>query len=569
MADQKIELELVLDDGSVKRAFATVRKEAEDTGSAFGNAFAVKGLADFSAGINLATRAVTLLKETAQALLNEVLAGEKIDAINRRFEILAQQQNANAEALAAGISRAVGGTVDLEEALSATSRSLINLQTGVGQLPALFEVARKSASAFGGDTISNFEKIQQAVITGNTRALREIGLVVNADVAYQRLADSLGVTVKELTEAGKQQAVLNEVLRFGEQNLKNITSSIEPVNQSIKRLGVSFGEVADTVAVASNKAFGPTLKGFLDNVTSGLESFNVRIKQAFGFETLSAAENVRLLTDELSRLEALRTQEAGLANSAETVAALDIQIAKLKEKLVVDQQLAMEQEKKNQADLLDIQNTASKVALTNQLTQSQIEGRAALEEYTKLQVQAANQAKQSADQLNGAIKSALVNAIAQGVQAMAMALVKGENVLSSFGKTILGIFADLAIQTGTILIGIGLGLEALKTLSGFAAIAAGIGLVAVGGVLKALAGGGGPSGTNEGVTATGGGVAFTGDTQTLIQQNQQEDLVRSPGTVVNFQVMGDILDSSDTQNRIVALLNDAIDSKGAVVRGMA
>jgi hypothetical protein len=64
-------------------------------------------------------------------------------------------------------------------------------------------------------------------------------------------------------------------------------------------------------------------------------------------------------------------------------------------------------------------------------------------------------------------------------------------------------------------------------------------------------------------------VAFTGDTQTLIQQNQQEDLVRSPGTVVNFQVMGDILDSSDTQNRIVSLLNDAIDSKGAVVRGMA
>jgi hypothetical protein len=568
MADQKIELELVLDDGSVKRAFATVRKEAEDTGSAFGNAFAVKGLADFAAGINLTARAMSLLKDATIALF-DVLSGERIDAINRRFEILAQQQNANAEALAFGIARAVGGTVDLEEALQATSRSLINLQTGVGQLPALFEVARKSAAAFGGDTISNFERIQQAVITGNTRALREVGLVVNAELAYQRLADSLGVTVKELTEAGKQQAILNEVLRFGEQNLKNITSSIEPVNQSIKRLGVSFGEVADTVAVASNKAFGPTLKGFLDNITAGLDSFNVRIKSAFGFETLSAAENVRLLADELARLEALRAQEARLANSAETVAALDIQIAKLREKLTVDQELAAEQEKKNQADLLDIQNTASKVALTNQLTQAQIEGRAALDEYTKLQVQAANQAKQSADQLNGAIKSALVNAIAQGVQAMAMALVKGENVLSAFGKTILGVFADLAIQTGTILIGIGIGLDALKALSGFAAVAAGIGLVAIGGVLKALSGGGGPSGTNEGVTATGGGVAFTGDTQTLIQQNQQEDLIRAPQTVVNFQVMGDILDSSDTQNRIVSLLNDAIDSKGAVVRGMA
>jgi hypothetical protein len=48
-----------------------------------------------------------------------------------------------------------------------------------------------------------------------------------------------------------------------------------------------------------------------------------------------------------------------------------------------------------------------------------------------------------------------------------------------------------------------------------------------------------------------------------------ESAMRQPQTVVNFQVMGDILDSSDTQNRIVQLLNDAIDSKGAVVRGMA
>jgi hypothetical protein len=567
MADQKIELELVLDDGSVKRAFATVRKEAEDTGSAFGDAFAVKGLADFNAGVQLVTASVRALAEAGQFLLDQVLNGEKIDAINRRFEILAQQQNANAEALAFGIARAVDGTVDLEEALSATSRSLINLQTGVGQLPALFEVARKSAAAFGGDTISNFEKIQQAVITGNVKALRDVGIFISSDVAFQRMADGLKTTTKELTEAGKQQAILNEVLRFGEQNLKNITSSIEPVNQSIKRLGVSFGEVADTVAVASNKAFGPTLKGFLDNVTSGLESFNVRIKQAFGFETLSAAENVRLLTDELARLEALRTQEASLANSAETVAALDIQIAKLKEKLVVDQELAAEQEKKNQADLLDIQNTASKVALTNQLTQAQIEGRAALDEYTKLQIQSANEAKRSAEAVNMAVKNAIVNGVANSIQAMTNALVQGKNVMSALGQAILSTFADLAIEVGKIFLATGIGMLAVKFLDPTGAIAAGLGLIALGSIVKSLIGGGGGQGSTQ--LPSGGGAAVSPADQLLFEAPREENMVRTPGTVVNFQVMGDILDSSDTQNRIVALLNDAIDSKGAVVRGMA
>lgn len=568
MADQKIELEIVLDDGSVKRAFATVRKEAEDTGDSFGNAFRVQGLADFKAGLDLVGMAMNALAKSADYLINQVLSGEKIDAINRRFEILAQQQAINADALASGVARAVDGTVDMEDALEAAGRALINLQVGTREIPQLFELARKAASAFGGDTVANFERIQQAILTGNTRALREVGIFINAEQAYKRLADSIGTLPNNLSETGKQQAILNEVLRVGEERLKNISSSITPVEKSLKVLAVSFGEVGDTFAMLANKILGPVLQGAFQQLANGFDLINIRLREFLLGTAPSAAENVRLLNDELTKLTLLRDQQANLANSEAEVAILDTQIAQLKSKLDVQTQLATKQAEKNQLDLQGNAISNESLMIQQALTQSQIEGRAALEQYNAMQRKAAADAQATANQLNGAIKSALVNAIAQGVQNMAMALVKGQNVLSAFGKSILGIFADLAIQTGTILIGIGIGLDSLFKLNGLAAVAAGIGLVAIGGVLKALSGGGEAPGANTGVTATGGGVAFTGDTQTLIQQNEERDMVRAPQTVVNFQVMGDILDSSDTQNRIVSLLNDAIDTKGAVIRGV-
>ena len=569
MADQKIELEIVLDDGSVKRAFATVRKEADDAGTSFGNAFRVQGLADFKAGIDLVSIALRETKRIAEALLNDVLAGEKIDAINKRFEILAQQQAINAEALASGVARAVDGTVDMEDALDAAGRALINLQVGTREIPQLFELARKAASAFGGDTVANFERIQQAILTGNTRALREVGIFINSEQAYKRLADSIGTLPNNLSETGKQQAILNEVLRVGEERLKNISSSITPVEKSLKVLAVSFGEVGDTFAMLANKILGPVLQGAFQQLANGFDLINIRLREFLLGTAPSAAENVRLLNDELTKLTLLRDQQANLANSEAEVAILDTQILQLRAKLDAQTQLATKQAEKNQLDLQGNAINQESLMIQQALTQSQIEGRAALEEYNKMQKKAAQDAQNSANQLNGAIKSALVNAIAQGVQAMAFALVKGENVLSAFGKSILGVFADLAIQTGTILIGIGLGLDSLFKLNGLAAVAAGIGLIAIGGILKALSGAGGgvPSG-NTGVTADGGGVAFTGDSQTLIQQNEEQDMIRAPQTVVNFQVMGDILDSSDTQSRIVALLNDAIDTKGAVIRGV-
>jgi hypothetical protein len=565
LADQKIELEIVLDDGSVKRAFANVKREANETGGVFSNAFKIGGVTDFVAAIYATNKAFSLLKETAQSLVNVALAGEKLDAITKRFQVLAQQQNINADALAQGISRAIGGTVDLDDALKITSQSLINLQTGIAQIPQLFEIAKKSAAGFGGDTVSNFERIQQAIVSGNTGLLREIGIFFDAGKAVSDYEKQLGAVPGGLTEAGRQQAILNEVLKVGNDRFKNITNSIVPLDQAIKQFGVSFGEVADTFAQASNRAFGESFRSFFTKAATTLDAFNVKIGEFLLGKVPSASENIKVLTYEIGELQKSLTM-AQVRGDIDRVEQINSEIAALRERILVEQQLTNQQATKAANDLNEKTVNEEKLVQTRQLTYELLQLRDAQAQYEAQQKKAMEATALQAQQLGQVVKSALVNSIAQSVLAMTKAIMKGENALAAVGKTILGVFGDLAIQTGTILIGIGIGIESLKALSGFAAIAAGIGLVAIGGVLKALSGG---EGANTGVNASGGGVAFSGDTQTLIEQNRPEEIRETQTAQINLTVQGDILDSDDTGLRLVKLLNDSIDTKGAIVRGMA
>jgi hypothetical protein len=566
MADQKIELEIVMDDGSIKRAFGSIKKEAEETGSAFSNSFKVGSITDLVSAINLAEKSLSIFKQTAGALFNQVLSGERIDAITKRFEILAQQSGLSADALQSGIAAAVDGTVDLEEALQATSNSLINLQTGLNNIPQLFEIARKSALAFGGDTISNFERIQQAVISGNTRTLRSIGIFIDANEAVKAYSSSIDKSAESLSEAEKQQAILNKVLEVGDKNFKNISTSITPLDEAVRKLDVSYGELGDTVATVANNAFGQIFLDKIKQSTSALDALNIKLGEWLLGKAPTATENVRLLTFQLQELEKslLMSQVRGDVDRSTQIMA---EMEALRQKLAVEKEAVTVQTQKNTADLQAstiATATASGYLQVTDAMRAQFAVMDAYEEQLK-KMQLASQ------QIAATIKAGLVNSISQSIQTVIGNLVKGKAAFADFGKMILGLMGQLAIQVGTVLLSTGIGMLSLKFLDPTGAIAAGLGLIALGSVLSAIGEGGG--GTNEGVTANGGGVAFTGnqplpaDQQGLTAFEAAER--QAPNTVVNFTVQGDILDSDSTQSRIVALLNDAIDTKGAVVRGLA
>lgn len=171
--------------------------------------------------------------------------------------------------------------------------------------------------------------------------------------------------------------------------------------------------------------------------------------------------------------------------------------------------------------------------------------------------------KRTAVRIATTIKNTLAGGISGGIQNIVNSIAAGENAFKNFGKFVINTMGDMAIQLGTVLIGAGLGVEALKATGGGAAIAAGAGLVAVGAIMKAFAGGGGAD--TGAAFAGGGGAGFVGggETDVLTEQIQEEE--RLPETNIAVNIQGDVLDSDESSLRIVDLINEAFDKTGAVI----
>jgi hypothetical protein len=92
----------------------------------------------------------------------------------------------------------------------------------------------------------------------------------------------------------------------------------------------------------------------------------------------------------------------------------------------------------------------------------------------------------------------------------------------------------------------GTGVEALKTLGGFAAIAAGIGLVAVGTLLKGFAGGAAAN--------PSGGSSVTPPLADLEPDGVSDELGDSAR--VNVTIEGNVFDGDETGLRIADILKD-------------
>lgn len=119
--------------------------------------------------------------------------------------------------------------------------------------------------------------------------------------------------------------------------------------------------------------------------------------------------------------------------------------------------------------------------------------------------------------------------LASGIGEMLGSLATGGNLLTGFAKAVGGTFSDMAIQVGKIAISTGIAIlgikAALRTLNPFAAIAAGVALVALGtavkGALSNLSGGGG---TMASAGANSGNTVNIGNTRDMSMQMESRKM---------------------------------------------
>lgn len=214
------------------------------------------GLVTLQAGIGIAQEALGLF----QKAWDFAKEGAAIQRISEQFKNVADSINADADRLLAGLNKAAHGTVDDEELMQTATRAMaLGIANNTQDLIGLMEIARASSVAFGGDTSSAFERISFAVENLTPRALKQSGIIVDLQKAYEDYGKTIGKTAEQLTDQEKRQALLNQVLEKGADLVKRIGDQGDDSATKIAQFETKVKDLGDRIKEAAANSFTPWL----------------------------------------------------------------------------------------------------------------------------------------------------------------------------------------------------------------------------------------------------------------------------------------------------------------------
>ena len=662
-ADGVVEIEIVLEDGSAQKGFLRLKKQSEDfkksaeenigkgTDKAVDGASGALGVLGQRFGqVAAAAKAVAIPIGAAAAAVGGFFAAtnesakivDELKAINSQFDNLAARGGASANSLRASFAETARGLVDLDDVLKSSNVTLGSLEISASTLADNFKIARQASVAFGVDTVQAYEALNQAIITGNTRSLRQLGIFIDSKDAIDSYAKSLGVASQFLNDTGRQQAIANAIAEKAGVVFQGISESQEKNSDAGKRLSVSYGELKEAVAAFINTASGtaaadalnflarsvdkvteflnPTkavtadqqiqkvqqaivdLTGDIDRLTSSAAQMGAGLDAATTGRINELSTQLQKLREEEEKLGMAQMRRAQATNAANESSKQET--AQTREQMLQQQALAAQRQ---QLDMQRIQmeQANAQTRMANAQTEEQFE--AARKERLLLQdeqyaIQKETLRKQYADaglansqaekaalealeqqhsekkkaiveqenaqmvKLRGVVQAGIVNGLTNAFAGLGKALVKGQNGFEAMGKAVLAALGSMAIQIGTMLVAVGLGFSALGPvmpifgLSGAAAVAAGLGLIVLGGALSAMGEGGE---TAAGTASAGGGVSGNGGTANLggaADGSQLEDV--KPGTQIAVNIQGNVMDRRQTGLEIVEIIKEQFDTNG-------
>lgn len=209
--------------------------------------------------------AAALAFKTAFDLIEE---GEQVKKINEQFEILANQAGISAEVLKNGLEASAKGLVDNDNLLKIANQSMIALGASSTKLPDILEMSRKAASLFGKDVNTVFQDFTTALANGNVRMLKQYNLQIDQNKAIEDFARANGVAVETLSQFGKNQAVLNAVLDEGKKRYAGVNEDLNNVTSNMQRLKVAWTEFVQQFAVLAEKYLAPAANVLVKGLTS-------------------------------------------------------------------------------------------------------------------------------------------------------------------------------------------------------------------------------------------------------------------------------------------------------------
>jgi hypothetical protein len=556
-----VELDTAASETALKKRLTTVGKDA---GQNFGASFSSSlldiaristgaGLGQLGADLvrsavssikNVARESVAEFVESEQAtkILTAALEGTRAGSMQalRSIQMLADEL----EVLAGIDDKVILKNAALIQSLAnLDSQGLQRAIRGAADLAAGMQISFDQAS----DIIA---RVASGGVEPFNKAFRKYGITIDETIPKsQALARALEIISTQFD--GRAQKNLTDY----DKSINDLTSSYEDLQKAIGKTITESDAVKTSISTTADVI--KLVKGTIENPSKGLGAI-------FG-----------VLTDQISlksareQLEKINQEVINLATNANAIPAGKIPTGPSKEETaaslsklgnigldqtqIANAQFQQDMKKLQQEqEFIGQQEFNARMQTLEQQHQATLAGIKGTSQFEQANAERLDQDKRAAraQAINSAISQTLAKSAAMGVEALTKSLVLGEKGFENFGKSIAGMLGDMATQLGMTLLMSGMGIDALHSLGGAAAIAAGAGLIAFGTIMKSFSGGGGGS---DAGAAIGGPNSFTpAATNDLLDQQRIE-----PETKVSVNIMGDVFDSEETGLRISKIIKDA------------
>jgi hypothetical protein len=240
--------------------------DAEAAWKKYGDAVTDVGATVLKAGGLITTAIIGV----AAATIELGKRGSMINDVRDNFDLLNKSMGLEGKASITTLSTAVDGMISKFDLMKITNQGLSQgLKVSNDDFKTIGEGARVLAERVGGDTKEAYNTLIQAMASGRTMRLKEIGLNIDETQAVKDHAKALGVDATELNEHGqklaKQGAViaeLNRILKEGGKATMDFGDTFDQARTKIvdwtddlasgisnsKVLGAALNSVGDIIA---------------------------------------------------------------------------------------------------------------------------------------------------------------------------------------------------------------------------------------------------------------------------------------------------------------------------------
>jgi len=248
------------------------------------------------------------------------------------FRNLAASYDEDGDAILKSLKEVTKGTISTARLIKSANLGVI-LGIPINQMADLAKIAKAAARATGETVENQFNDIVKGIGRQSRLILDNLGIIVSVLVANKKLADSLGIQAKNLTDAQRRQAFLNEVIEKGNRINEITGDSYLSSADILRQFSAKAADAADSVAKLAAKIitlFAIDIQTFINKLKQGfidLKGIIFTVTDAFGL----TEERVETLVGETDKL---KKKNIELAKTRKSVARSEKELTLIEKKLI-------------------------------------------------------------------------------------------------------------------------------------------------------------------------------------------------------------------------------------------